>query len=175
MSGSSVGGWVSVGAILLVIFLVRALSSGSRIRVARWIWVCVAKLGLLDVALTVMIMTDYASVLLLLPAMVLICVPTLVLKWIVVPLRMPRVAYWTVRVGLPLGCIGEIRAGGVLYGALALARNGASNETIVWLGQRLNGVRADGGCRRGRGGVARGPAPRSRPSALPAAHRRHSV
>jgi hypothetical protein len=108
--------------------------------------VCVAKLALFHGALMVMITTDYASaLLLLLPAMVLICVPTLVLKWIVVPLRMPRVAYWTVRIGLPLGCIGEIRACGVMYGALALARNGASNETIVWLGQRLNGVRPMGG------------------------------
>ena len=112
----------------------------------------VAKLGLLHVALTVMFITDYASAPLLLPAMVLICVPTLVLKWIVVPLRMPRVAYWTVRIGLPLGCIREIRACGVIYGALALARKGASNETIVWLEQRLNGVQR----MRGAGVVAAG-------------------
>jgi hypothetical protein len=120
----------SILTILLVFFLVRRLS-GGRIGVPPWFWMFVAKLGLLHVALSVMFMTDYASAPLLLPAMVLICVPTLVLKWIVLPLRMPRVAYWTVRIGLPLGCIREIRANGVMYGALALARKDASNETIV--------------------------------------------
>jgi hypothetical protein len=142
---------MNVAAIVLVIFLVRLLSSG-RIRVAPWLWGYVAKLALLYGVLMVMITTDYTGAPLLLPAMVLICVPTLVLKWIVVPLRMPRVAYWTVRIGLPLGCIREIRAWGVMYGALALARKDASNETIVWLEQRLNGVQR----MRGAGVVAAG-------------------
>jgi hypothetical protein len=138
-------------AIILVIFLVRLLS-GGRIRVPPWLWVCVAKLALLHGALMVMNTIDYPGAPLLLPALVLICAPTLVLKWIVVPLRMPRVAYWTVRIGLPLGCVREIRAGSVMYGALALARKGASNETIVWLEQRLNGVQR----MRGAGVVAAG-------------------
>jgi hypothetical protein len=130
----------SILAILLFFFLVRRLTGGG-IRVPPWFWMLVVKLGLLDVALTVMFITNYTTAPLLLPAMVLICVPTLVLKWIVVPLRMPRVAYWTVRIGLPLRSIRELRASGVMYGALALARKGASNETIVWLERRLHGVR----------------------------------
>src|SRR5262249_3825305 len=63
--------------------------------------------------------------------------PILLVRWIVVPLRMPRVAYWTVRIGWPLSLTKEIEASAVVYGALALARTIPSKEAISWLERKL--------------------------------------
>jgi hypothetical protein len=68
---------------------------------------------------------------------VLVWAPTPLVQWIVVPLRMPRVAYWTVRICWPLGLTKEIEAGAVVYGALALARTSPSEAAISWLERKL--------------------------------------
>jgi hypothetical protein len=71
-------------------------------------------------------------------AAILIWTPTLVLEWIVLPLHMPRVAYWVARVGYPLGFIGESSAGCVIYGALAAERTQSRLKFAVWLKERLD-------------------------------------
>jgi len=141
----------AVAGVLIVIFIVRALS-GS-IRVPTIVWVYAAKLGLLTVTTAFLQLTESAaSAVLHAVALVLIWAPTTVLRWIVVPLRMPRVAYWTVRLCWPLGLVKETEAGGVMYGALALARKGASDEAVRWLEQRLRNAEPT----RGAGVVAAG-------------------
>jgi hypothetical protein len=72
------------------------------------------------------------------PAMILVVAPTPVLEWIVVPLRLPRVAYWIGRVCLPLGFADEPVGGGVVYGALALRRKGTSGQTVDWLRKKID-------------------------------------
>jgi len=141
----------AVAGVLIVIFIVRALS-GS-IRVPTIVWVYAAKLGLLTVTTAIVEVTQIpAGDVLRAVVLVLIWAPTTVLRWIVVPLRMPRVAYWTVRLCWPLGLVKEIEAGGVMYGALALARKGASDEAVRWLEQRLRNAEP----MRGAGVVAAG-------------------
>jgi len=72
------------------------------------------------------------------PVAIIFCAPTVFLKWVVVPLGMPRVAYWTVRCCWPLGLIKELAAGGVMYAALALIRAPSSVPTLDLLQRRLN-------------------------------------
>jgi hypothetical protein len=73
------------------------------------------------------------------PLVVLIGAPALVLRC-VIPLGWPRVTYWMARVCRPLGFAIEPTAGGVVYGALALARRRQSPAAIDWLGRKLDAV-----------------------------------
>jgi hypothetical protein len=59
--------------------------------------------------------------------------PTMVLEWIVVPLGLPRTAYWVVKLCRPLNFAGKNDSGCALYAALALTRRGASGADIAWL------------------------------------------
>jgi hypothetical protein len=92
-----------------------------------------AKGFLLLIGLTIALVTAPIGAILLAP----IYAPTAFLKWIVIPLGMARVAYWTVRLCLPFGCLSENAACGVIYGALALARRGALRDAIAWLEHRM--------------------------------------
>ena len=112
----------AVAGVIIVIVIVRMLS-GS-IKVPAIALAFGAKVGLFTFTIAVVQGTapEVASAVLHVVAFVLIWAPTPLLRWIVVPLRMPRTAYWTVRICFPLGLIKEIEAGAVVYGALALAR-----------------------------------------------------
>jgi hypothetical protein len=127
----------AVAGVIIVIFIVRMLS-GS-IKVPAIALAFGAKVGLFTFTIAVVQGTapEVASAVLHVVAFVLIWAPTPLLRWIVVPLRMPRSAYWTVRICFPLGLIKEIEAGAVVYGALALARKKSSDETISWLERKL--------------------------------------
>src|SRR5262249_40925747 len=113
-----------------------------------------AKVGVFTftIAMVQALAPDAASAVAHLVLFVLIWAPTLFLRWIVVPLRMPRTAYWTVRICFPLGLIKEIEAGAVVYGALALVRTSPSGEAIGWLERKLRNAETI----RGAGVVAAG-------------------
>jgi hypothetical protein len=141
----------ALGGVLIAIFIARLLF-GS-VKVPTILLVCAAKFLLFVTAIAIVEGSQApAGGALEAIAFGLIWTPTIVLRWIVVPLRIPRVAYWTVKLCWPLGYVKEIRAGGVVYGALALARKGASDEAALWLERRLHGVER----MRGAGVVAAG-------------------
>jgi hypothetical protein len=127
----------AVAGVIIVIFIVRMLS-GS-IKVPAIALAFGAKVGLFAVTIAVVQGTapEVASAVLHVVAFVLIWAPTPLLRWTVVPLRMPRTAYWTVRTCFPLGLIKEIEAAAVVYGGLALARKNPSEEAISWLERKL--------------------------------------
>lgn len=127
----------ALGSVLIAIFIARLLF-GS-IKVPTIVLVCGVKLALLTFTTALVQATDIpAGDAIRAALLILIWAPTIVVRWIVVPLRMPRVAYWTIRLCWPLGHVKEIRAGGVIYGALALARKGASEEAVLWLEHKLH-------------------------------------
>jgi len=126
----------AVAGIIIAIFIGRLLY-GS-IKVPTVVLVCAIKLALLTFTTAIVQVIDTPAVdVLRAAALVLIWAPTIVLRWIIVPLRMPRLAYWTVRICWPLGLVKEIQAGGVIYGALAIARHDASDAAVKWLEQKL--------------------------------------
>jgi hypothetical protein len=127
----------AVAGVIIVIIIVRMLS-GS-IKVPPVALAFGAKLGVFIFTFAMVQATapEVASAVLHVVVFVLIWAPTPLLRWIVVPLRMPRTAYWTVRICFPLGLIKETEAGAVIYGALALARKNPSDETISWLERKL--------------------------------------
>jgi hypothetical protein len=127
----------AVAGVIIVIFIVRMLS-GS-IKVPPIALAFGAKVGVFTFTIAMVQATtpEVASAILHGVVFVLVWAPTLLLRWIVVPLRMPRTAYWTIRICFPLRLIKEIEAGAVVYGALALARTSPSNEAIGWLERKL--------------------------------------
>ncbi len=56
--------------------------------------------------------------------LVLTLFPGVVLAWVIVPLKLPRVAYWYARVMVPVAAVRAPRAGAVFYGLLAQMRRG---------------------------------------------------
>ena len=127
----------AVAGVIIVIVIVRMLS-GS-IKVPPIALAFGAKLGLFVFAIAMVQATtpEVASAVLHMVVFVLIWAPIPLLWWTVVPLRMPRTAYWFVRICFPLGLIKEVEAGAVIYGALAAARKTPSDETISWLERKL--------------------------------------
>lgn len=127
----------AVAGVIIVIFIVRMLS-GS-IKVPPIALAFGAKVGVFTFTIAMVQATtpEIASAIVHVVLFVLIWAPTLLLRWIVVPLRMPRTAYWMVRICFPLGLIKEIEAGAVVYGALALIRTSPSGKAIGWLERRL--------------------------------------
>ena len=136
-------------AFILIVFAIRRARFGSLSTQTK---VFVVKCVLLAVAVGVIGATGYQGAVSLAPALVLLCVPTLLLQWIVVPLGLPQVAFWTVEIGWPLGLADEIGAGAVMYAALAHSRRAPGTQSTDWLEQRLNHERAP----RGIGVVAAG-------------------
>src|SRR5262249_190521 len=141
----------ALGSVLIAIFIARLLF-GS-IKIPTIVLVCGVKLALLTFTTALVQATEIpGGDVIRAVLLILIWAPTIVVRWIVVPLRMPRLAYWTIKLCWPLGHIKEIRAGGVIYGALALARKGASDKAIRWLEHKLQ----DAEQMRGTGVVAAG-------------------
>jgi hypothetical protein len=87
------------------------------------------------------------------PMFILFFAPSFVLANIVVPVGLPRVAYWTARCCGPVKLLKETSAGAAVYGALALARRRpSSTEMIAWVEDKVNLARSP----RGPGVVAAG-------------------
>jgi hypothetical protein len=129
----------ALAGIIIAIFI-GPLLYGS-IKVPTVVLVCAAKLAVLTfTGAFVQAIEVPAGEVIRVVLLVLIWAPTTILRWTVVPLRMPRLAYWIVMVCWPLSVVKELRAGGVIFGALSLARTGASDEAIRWLEQRLRGA-----------------------------------
>jgi hypothetical protein len=127
----------AVAGVIIVIFIVRILS-GS-IKVPPIALAFGVKLAVFIFTITMVQATapEVAGAVVHVVVFVLIWAPIPLLQWIVVPLGMPRAAYWTVRIGWPLGLTKEIEASAVVYGALALARTSPSKEAISWLERKL--------------------------------------
>jgi hypothetical protein len=130
-----------IAGLLIAIFLIRAL--GGSIRVPTVVWVYIAKIALLGFTAAIISEADIGAVagtVVVAAEIALVWMPTAVLRSTIVPLRMPRFAYWTVMICWPLGLVKEVGAGGVIYGALALARQDASHKAIPWLERKLDRV-----------------------------------
>jgi len=140
--------------IILIIWWFRR-KSGTPFRIIYlppWILASIQKFCLLVLAIPIVaILSSLASQVPFLPAAtadtvivalsvilsIVFCWPVAILEWVVVPLRLPRVAYWIGRLCLPVSFAGESVACGVIYGALAMARQGASDRQLDWLGRKL--------------------------------------
>jgi hypothetical protein len=127
----------AVAGVIIVIFIIRIVS-GS-IKVPPIALAFGVKLAVFVFTITMVQATapEVASAILHVVVFALIWVPIPLLQWIVVPLRMPRVAYWMVRIAWPLGLTKEIEASAVVFGALALARTSPSEQAISWLERKL--------------------------------------
>jgi hypothetical protein len=129
-----------LGLVVLLIWLWRWRKSGSPSKnvIPPQISIGFLKFVVLTIAMAFAADAGYFGAALWSIAAILIWTPTLVLEWIVLPLRMPRVAYWVARVGYPLSFIGESSAGCVIYGALAAARTRSRLKFAVWLKEKLD-------------------------------------
>jgi hypothetical protein len=125
-------------ALIVIILVLVSRRRGGSISLSPLFWVRVGKCVELFILLVLFGMTDLFGGILLAPAFILLFTPSFVLKLTVVPLGLPRVAYWMARWCRPLELVKETAAGAVLYGALALARKPSSTQTIGWLEQRAN-------------------------------------
>jgi hypothetical protein len=127
----------AVAGVIIVIFIVRVMSGSIKVPPIALAFGVKLAVFVFTITLVQATAPEAASVVLHLVGFVLIWAPIPLLQWIVVPLRMPRAAYWTVRNGWPLGLTQEIEASAVVYGALALARTSPSEEAISWLERKL--------------------------------------
>jgi hypothetical protein len=140
------------GVALIAIIILVALRQRGSISLSPLIWVWIGKYVELVILLSLFDISSHLGKILLAPAFILLFAPSLVLQRIVVPLGLPRVAYWTARCCGPPKLLRESSAGAALYGALALAQKPSSTQAISWLEQRTNRARA----LRGAGVVAAG-------------------
>jgi hypothetical protein len=126
-----------LGLLILIAFL----AWGPRV-LPKVFWVAYLKFVPLALLLGIAAATGLVGMAFLAPVIIVLVVPGPLLRRIVVPLGMPRVAYWTARWCWPIEVINEAGAGAALYGALALARRPSSTQataqSIDWLEQRVN-------------------------------------
>ncbi len=148
------GGVVLVVLILVLLSRSRSSSTSSRgtISISRafavWFW----KFVLLNAVSVAFAVIGWPWQILIAPAFVVVLAPSLVLQALVVPLRMPRVSYWTARFLGPVGVMKEFGAGAAMYGALTLAHHGPSPAAMAWLEQKIRSSKST----RGAGVVAAG-------------------
>jgi len=129
----------AVAGAIIVIIIVRMLSGSIKVPPIALAFGVKLAIFVFAIAMVQVTTTDaeVASAALHIVAFVLIWAPIPLLRWVVVPLRMPRTAYWAARICWPLGLTKEIEASAVVYGALALARTSRSEEAISWLERKL--------------------------------------
>jgi hypothetical protein len=72
-----------------------------------------------------------------LAALVLFCLPTLLLSRLLVRSRMPRLTYWTMRCCMPLHYAGNQHVGAMLYATLTATRMRDPSTACVWLYERF--------------------------------------
>jgi hypothetical protein len=141
-----------VGLIIFFIILAARRSRGEPIELSLAVRLRFLKGVELGVLLLVFGGVDLIGKALLVPAFILLFTPSFVLRQVVVPLGLPRVAYWTARWLGPIKVMKESSAGAAVYGALALARRPSSLKTLDWLELKVNLARSV----RGAGVVAAG-------------------
>jgi hypothetical protein len=91
------------------------------------------------------LIVPYPYRLLFLGALALLAFPALLLRFVLVPLALPRVAYWFMRISPPVATASESKAAAVLFGALAALRSRARRpETAVWLQARIDRIHTFG-------------------------------
>src|SRR5262249_40174864 len=114
----------AVAGVIIVIIIVRMLSGSIKVPPIALAFGVKLAIFVFAIAMVQVTTTDaeVASAALHIVAFVLIWAPTPFLRWVVVPLRMPRTTYWAARICWPLGLTKEIEASAVVYGALALTR-----------------------------------------------------
>jgi len=145
-----------MGAIALLIIVAIIVAArqlpGAKIQspptLPLWFWKGV-QLGAL---LVIFSANGYIAQALVAPLLLLLLAPSFVLRQVVVPLGLPRFAYWVARCCGPVSLMREAGAGAAVYGALALARRPSSAPAIEWLELRVDLARAP----RGAGVVAAG-------------------
>jgi hypothetical protein len=129
-----------MGGLALIVFLIMLVvqwRGGSfSVPIQGQVWI--AKILFLIFLLSVFSAATLVGQALLAPAIVLLIAPSLVLRWIVVPLGLPRVAYWIARCCWPIALVKEPEAGAAFYGTLALARRPSSAQSIGWLDEKAN-------------------------------------
>jgi hypothetical protein len=136
----------AVAAIWIVIWALRALGvlkqpARSPVSVRPGMLVIVARLIAAGTAFA-MVENESGTVrLLVLLLVAILCTPSLIIKWIAIPLRMPKLAYWTTRVLRPLGSGHSVKSVAVCHAARALMgqRQPKAND-IAWLEERLSGA-----------------------------------
>src|SRR3982074_3440927 len=129
-----------MGGVGLLIFIILffALRRGGASSLPKVFWqVAFWKFLMFVAVLPLIAMTGLVGVAVLVLEMILLLAPALVLRWIVVPLGVPRVAYWGATYCWPFEVIHESSAGAAFYGALALTRRRSSTQAIGWLAAGL--------------------------------------
>lgn len=81
--------------------------------------------------------TDILGILIFVAVLMLYFTPTWILNLFVLPLGLPRVAYWIVRLCKPVNFASDPHMGGMFYGALAMARHGCTPKELDWLNDKL--------------------------------------
>ena len=130
-----------MGGVGLLIFIILffALRRGGASSLPKVFWqVAFWKFLMFVAVLPLIAMTGLVGVAVLVLEIILLLAPALVLRWIVVPLGVPRVAYWGATYCWPFEVIHESSAGAAFYGALALTRRRSSRQAIDWLEESVN-------------------------------------
>ena len=88
----------------------------------------------------------YLAAALAVPLFLLIATPRVLLHLIVIPGRLPRLAYWIRLVIFPIACAGEASSAAIVYAALAAARNVETGSVLPWLRSMLSKRKVGGHC-----------------------------
>src|ERR1700724_1765629 len=94
-------------ALIVIILVLVSRRRGGSISLSPLFWVWVGKCVELFILLVLFGMTGLFGGILLAPAFILLFTPSFVLKLTVVPLGLPRVAYWMARWCRPLELVKE--------------------------------------------------------------------
>jgi hypothetical protein len=123
--------------IVIIAFLAARRKGHSSPRVNRIFLISFWKLLPLAVLFGLAVAAGPLGLVWLVPAAVVLLLPSLVLKNVVVPLGWPRLAYWAARCCCPMAVVNEYGAGAAVYGALALARTSPTPQSIDWLADKI--------------------------------------
>lgn len=126
---------------LVAIVAVRAVRNnyGAREPISPAMWIVVLKFIVMVTTVCIGMAFDFSRLarLAMLAAFVLFCLPTLLVSPLLVRLRMPRLAYWTMRCCMPLHYAGNQHAGAMLYASLSATRMRDPSTACTWLDGRF--------------------------------------
>ncbi len=128
------------GAIIVAI----TRNSGARRQVSPAMGIVVLKFILAMLALAIMVDTGRLVSLAILAVLIAFCLPTLLVGPLLLRLRRPQLAYWTMRCCMPLRYAGNQHAGAVLYATLSGTRMRDPADACTWLAGCLRRKPVDG-------------------------------